>query len=96
MEIVERIWYRRISDFSDRNFLLVDGRVISIDEDIELKDVNIYKELRKNKDDYVYKWLKKNYDKIDKIWVNISSNKEEKKRLEYLKNKEKVLAMFKE
>lgn len=91
-------YIRGISDFADRNFLLVDGRVISIDEDIELRDVNIYKELRKNKADYVNKWLKKNENLVleeVRKWVGYD-NEYEKKRLEEVKNKEKILEMFRE
>lgn len=92
-------YIRGISDFADRNFLIVDGKVISIDEDIELRDVNVYKELRKNKAEYVYKWLKKNYEKlgVDK-WVlpDFILNSGERKRFEEIKDKDKVLEMFKD
>ena len=54
-----------ISDYADRNFVLKDGRVISIDEDVENHDINLYRVLQKNKANFVYQWLKDNYEKLD-------------------------------
>jgi hypothetical protein len=91
-------YIRGISDYADRNFLLYKGRVLSIDEDIENKTVNIYSELRKNKAEYLYNWIKKNYDKLNiENWEDLySSDKYEKKRLIVVKNKDKVLKLFKD
>jgi hypothetical protein len=86
-------YIRGVSDFADRNFLLADGRVISIDEDIEERDVNMYKELRKNKAEYVYKWIKKNYENIDiDNWKGNTSYENEK--LKIVKDRKKCLDLF--
>jgi hypothetical protein len=88
-------YVRGISDYADRNFLMVGDNIISIDEDIEERNVNIYSELRKNKADYIYNWLKKNYDKLDlDNWVG--KNPYEKERLLIIKDKIKCLQLFKE
>lgn len=65
-------YIRGISDLADRNFLRKDSSIISIDEDIEDKDLNIYNELKKNKANIVYKWMNKYYNELslDK-WKNI-------------------------
>lgn len=88
-------YVRGISDYADRNFLVVGDRVISVDEDIEERDVNIYKELRKNKAEYIYNWLKINYDKLDiQNWKGES--KYEKNKLDIVKDKKKLLELFKD
>lgn len=97
-DYVEAILYRYmrgISDLADRNFLMVGGRVISIDEDIEGHQVKIVTELRKNKADFVYEWIKKNYDQLDvKKWEVCSSDKDKMKRLEEIQCKKDCLKLF--
>jgi hypothetical protein len=90
-------YIRGISDLADRNFLLYNGRVISIDEDIEGKNVNIYTELRKNKADYIYNWLNKNYNKLlIQKWKNIDeASSEERTRMDVVKNRDATLDLFK-
>lgn len=86
---------RGISDFADRNFLIVNNRVISIDEDIEERNPNVYKELRKNKAEYLYRWLKNNYEKLDiQNWKG--ETEYEKEKLEIVKDKDKCLKLFKD
>ena len=67
IDYIEALLFRYvcgISDLADRNFLRIDGRIISIDEDISHKEVNIYNELRKNKAEHMYHWIEKNYNKL--------------------------------
>lgn len=72
-------------------------RVISIDEDLESRDVNIYKELKKNKAQHIYNWINKNYDKLDlDKWTSLEfSRKNEKLRLDEIKDKDKLLKILK-
>ena len=82
-----------ISDLADRNFLMIDGRVISIDEDIEDHDTNLYKELRKNKANYIYNWLLKNYD-----WLQVGSWTPKKssqiEKLKIIQNRDTCIQLF--
>ena len=84
-----------ISDYADRNFVLKEGRVISIDEDVENHEINLYKVLQKNKANFVYQWLKENYEKLDvarwqpKIQV-------QQTKLTQIQNKELCLRLFQE
>lgn len=64
IDYVHNLLYRYlfgISDLADRNFLMVGGRVISIDEEIKdrLDDLSI--ELKKNKCLFIQNWLEDNY-----------------------------------
>jgi hypothetical protein len=87
-------YVRGVSDLADRNFLRAGGRVISIDEDIEKRHVNLYGELRKNKAAIMYKWFETHYDDLDAIeWE--SEDEEEKQRLKIVKNREKFLQLLK-
>jgi hypothetical protein len=75
-----------ISDYADRNFVLKDGRVISIDEDVENHEINLYTTLKKNKAQFVYEWLKENYEKLDVVrWEPKMSSQQEK--LKQIQNK---------
>ena len=99
MDYVHALLYRYVrgvSDLADRNFINVNNTVISIDEDIEHHDVNMYAELRKNKAKFVYDWIKLNYDKLKVLnWQSIpEADNSEKMRLEVVKNKEAVLSLF--
>ena len=87
-------YVRGVSDLADRNFLRVGGRVISIDEDIEKRDVNLYTELRKNKAEFIHSWLEIHYDDLDVIeWEG--EDVYEKSRLSVIKNREKCLSLLK-
>jgi DNA-directed RNA polymerase subunit H len=85
-----------ISDYADRNFVMKDGRVISIDEDVENKPVNIYDVLKKNKADFLYHWLKDNYEKLDVAsWTPKNpENKEQQQKLEEIQNRAACLRLF--
>ncbi len=75
-----------ISDYADRNFVLKDGHVISIDEDVENHEINLYTTLKKNKAQFVYEWLKENYEKLDVVrWEPKMSSQQEK--LKQIQNK---------
>uniref|UniRef100_A0A6C0DCY1 RNA polymerase subunit H/Rpb5 C-terminal domain-containing protein n=1 Tax=viral metagenome TaxID=1070528 RepID=A0A6C0DCY1_9ZZZZ len=85
-----------ISDYADRNFVMKDGRVISIDEDVENHEINLYKVLQKNKADFVYRWLLSNYDKLDvQRWTPKNPNDvSQQERLKEIQTKELCLRMF--
>jgi hypothetical protein len=82
-----------ISDVANRNFLMVDDRTISIDEDIEGREVDLYKELKKSKAQYVHDWLELYYDELQLDW---EVKEERQKYLEQVKTKEGCMALFKE
>jgi len=85
-------YIRGVPDLADRNFLVRKGHVISIDEDIENRDVNMYNELRKNKAEFVYNWINNNYDELDvKKWINIFKDD----KFEKVQNKKDCLEIFK-
>ena len=84
-----------ISDYADRNFVLKDGRVISIDEDVENHDINLYRVLQKNKANFVYQWLKDNYEKLDVArWEPKYPTQQAK--LGQIQNKASCLQLFQE
>ena len=84
-----------ISDYADRNFVLKDGRVISIDEDVENHDINLYRVLQKNKANFVYQWLKENYEKLDVARWEPKFPAQQAK-LAQIQNKASCLRMFQE
>jgi DNA-directed RNA polymerase subunit H len=84
-----------ISDYADRNFVLKNGRVISIDEDVENHDINLYRVLQKNKANFVYQWLKDNYEKLDVArWEPKYPTQQVK--LTQIQNKASCLQLFQE
>ena len=85
-----------ISDLADRNFLMRDGRVISIDEDIEGHEVHLYKELKKNKAAAICIWVKTHYDELGLMnWkVKDEYNEGEKLRLACIQDKNKCVSLF--
>ena len=85
-----------ISDYADRNFVLKDGRIISIDEDVENHEINLYRVLQKNKADFVYRWLTSNYEKLDlQRWTPKNPNDaSQQRRLKDIQTKELCLRMF--
>jgi DNA-directed RNA polymerase subunit H len=84
-----------ISDYADRNFVLKDGRVISIDEDVENHEINLYRVLQKNKANFVYQWLKENYEKLDVArWE--PKYPTQQSRLIQIQDKASCLRMFQE
>ena len=85
-----------ISDYADRNFLMKGGRVISIDEDVENKPIDLYATLKKNKADFILQWLKSNYEKLDVAsWTpKDPSNAEQVRKLAEIQSKETCLQLF--
>ena len=85
-----------ISDLADRNFLMRNGRVISIDEDIEGHDVHLYSELKKNKAAAVCTWINIHYDELGVMnWkVKDEYNEGERQRLACIQDKNKCLSLF--
>ena len=82
-----------VSDFADRNFLMKDGRVISIDEDVEGRDIDLYATLQKNKAAFLHEWLKTNYEQLSvSQWVVTNIN--QRGKLEEIQNKASCLALF--
>jgi hypothetical protein len=85
-----------ISDLADRNFLMRNGRVISIDEDIEGHEVHLYKELKKNKAAAICTWVRTHYDELGLMnWkVKDEYNEGEKLRLACIQDKNKCVSLF--
>jgi hypothetical protein len=82
-----------VSDFADRNFIMKDGRVISIDEDVEGRDIDMYTTLQKNKAAFLHEWLQNNYERLGvSQWVITNENQREK--LIEIQNKARCLALF--
>ena len=87
-------YMRGISDMSDRNFLMVKNRIISIDEAIENHDIKIMTELKKNKAEFVYNWIRKHYDELNvHMWE--SCDKKDDKKLKDIQDKETCINLFK-
>lgn len=77
---IEALLFRyifKLSDLADRNFLLINKTVISIDEDTINKNLLIYKQLKKNKSNIIYNWLlnRKNFAKLNHHKWNFTSEK---------------------
>lgn len=87
-------YIKGVSDLADRNFLKVKGRIISIDEEIEHKNVDLYSELKKNKSEYLLNWLEMNYHRLDVLNWKESDNRLENIRLRQIQNKEECLKLF--
>lgn len=82
-----------VSDFADRNFLMKDGRVISIDEDVEGRDIDLYATLQKNKAAFLYEWLQSHYEHLGvSQWV--IANENQRGKLIEIQNKASCLALF--
>lgn len=85
-----------ISDLADRNFLMVGGRVISIDEEIEGNLNGLNYELRKNKCLFIQNWLKDNYEKlnINKWFLIRTGTNVQLLKYEEIRNKEYCIRLF--
>lgn len=53
-----------ISDLADRNFLMTGGRVISIDEDVEGRVMDLYVTVQKKNASFLQKWLQTGYESL--------------------------------
>jgi len=84
-----------ISDYADRNFVMKDGRVISIDEDVENKPINVYETLKKNKAQVLYQWLKDNYQKLDVASWTVKTQDQQQKLAE-IQHEATCLRLFQE
>lgn len=86
-----------ISDLADRNFLMVGGRVISIDEEIQDSLNGLNSELRKNKCLFIQNWLKDNYEKlnVNKWFLIKTATRVQLLKYEEIRNKEYCLRLFK-
>jgi hypothetical protein len=68
-----------ITDLADRNFLVKNDKIYSIDEEYKGKDVSIYLELKMNKCKKIKDWLEENYEKLTiKEWKDIKGENEDK------------------
>lgn len=99
IDYVHNLLYRYlfgISDLSDRNFLMVSGRVISIDEESKDRLNGLNSELRKNKTLFIHNWLEDNYEKLNvKKWYLIKTGtRVQILKYEEIKNKEYCLRLF--
>jgi hypothetical protein len=84
-----------ISDFADRNFLMKEGRVISIDEDVEGRSIDLYTALQKNKAAFVHTWLSDHYDELEVAnWETSNSSYDQQRKLSEIKEKTSCLALF--
>ncbi len=87
-------YVRGIPDLADRNFLMVNNHVISIDEEFEFHTVKLQSELKKNKTEYIHNWLQNNYHKLSiQNWI-VNDNEYEKERMSIIKNKVSCLELF--
>ena len=82
-----------ISDLADRNFLVKNDKIYSIDEEYKGKCVSIYLELKKNKCKKIRDWLEENYEKLMiKEWKDIKG--ENKIKYSKIIDKAKCLKLF--
>jgi len=82
-----------ISDLADRNFLMTGGRVISIDEDVEGRVMDLYGTLQKNKASFLHKWLQNGYEKLS-VGQWAVDDVFQQDRLREIQNKDLCLALF--
>jgi hypothetical protein len=99
IDYVHNILYRYffgISDLADRNFLMVGGRVISIDEEIHGRLDCVNYELRKNKCVFIKDWLENNFKKLNvQNWFPIKTmNRVQCLKYEEIRNKQFCLRLF--
>ena len=82
-----------VSDLADRNFLMTGGRVISIDEDVEGRVMDLYGTLQKNKAAFLHKWLQNGYESLSvEQWVVSDASQQD--RLDEIQSKERCLSLF--
>jgi hypothetical protein len=82
-----------ISDLADRNFLMTGGRVISIDEDVEGRVMDLYATLQKNKASFVHKWLQTGYESLSvSTWT--VSDAFQQDRLDEIQSKDRCVSLF--
>ena len=82
-----------ISDLADRNFLMTGGRVISIDEDVEGRVMDLYATLQKNKASFLHKWLQNGYEKLSVAQWTVDDVFQQDRLME-IQNKDLCLALF--
>lgn len=82
-----------VSDFADRNFIMKDGRVISIDEDVEGRDIDMYTTLQKNKAAFLHEWLQNHYEQLSISQWTITNENQRGKLIE-IQDKARCLALF--
>jgi hypothetical protein len=70
-----------------------DGRVISIDEDVEGRDIDLYATLQKNKAAFLHEWLQNNYEQLSVSQWGITNENQRGKLIE-IQNKASCLALF--
>ncbi len=69
------------------------GRVISIDEDVEGRAMDLYATLQKNKAAFVHDWLQKGYENLSVAqWTATDASQQD--RLTAIQNKDLCLALF--
>lgn len=82
-----------ISDWADRNFLMSKGRVISIDEEIENRELDVYATVQKNKAAMIHQWLTNHYDQLEVSQWNVQGAAKQAK-LAIIQHREQCLALF--
>ena len=85
-----------ISDLADRNFLRNDGHVISIDEELERRDVNFMKELKPKRCGLIATWLQGvNWTSLDVGGWNIEGCEYgSTERLTLIQTRERTIELF--
>jgi hypothetical protein len=78
-----------ISDLADRNFLMVEGRVISIDEEEIGKEIPVYATLKRSRSAFIHDWLKDHYEQL-----NVSTWSPRSEKLNQIQNKQRCLELF--
>jgi hypothetical protein len=69
------------------------GRVISIDEDVEGRVMDLYATLQKNKASFLHDWLQKGYENLSVAkWT--ATDASQRDRLTAIQNKDLCLALF--
>jgi hypothetical protein len=69
------------------------GRVISIDEDVDGKVMDLYGTLQKNKASYLHKWLERGYESLSVAQWTVSDVSQQG-RLNEIQTKERCLSLF--
>ena len=82
-----------VSDLADRNFLMTGGHIISIDEDVEGRMMDLYGTLQKNKASFLHKWLERGYESLSVGNWTVSDSSQQG-RLNEIQTKERCLSLF--
>jgi len=93
-----------VNDLANRNFLMANGRVYSIDEDTENKQFKVWTALGGTKDqkNFIHNFISNNYNDLDvnnwhiKDGLDETEARQQEKRLVEIQNRPSCLALFTE